>query len=82
MSFSLLIFKEIVDEVDVGGLLGGGGVVIEEGRDADVDVVDAFDLVGEFEGLGEGRFKLPHILPSLSEREVRMGLEAFTSAGL
>ena len=45
-----MIFKEIVDEVDVGGLLGGGGVVIEEGRDADVDVVDAFDLVGEFEG--------------------------------
>ena len=30
--------------------------------------------------LGEGRFKLPHILPSLSEREVRMGLKAFTSA--
>ena len=30
--------------------------------------------------LGEGRFNRPHILPSLSKREVRMGLEAFTSA--
>ena len=32
--------------------------------------------------LGEGRFNRPHILPSLSKREVRMGLEAFTSAAV
>ena len=33
-----------------------------------------------FRCLGEGRFTQPLILRSLSERELRMGLEAFTSA--
>ena len=44
----MALCEEEVGEVDFGRCLGGSGVVLEEGADAEVEVVSAVDLVGEF----------------------------------
>ncbi len=45
----MALFEDEVYKVDLSGFLGGGGVVLKEAADAEVEIVETADLVGEFE---------------------------------
>ena len=45
----MALFEDEVHKVDLSGFLGGGGIVLKEFADAEVEIVESADLIGEFE---------------------------------